>query len=216
VAGRLEKLNIHNDDTGESLSVLFNPTQYSIEDASKWQEQEVIGHAGELHYTGGDRKKLSMDLFFDSYEAGTDVRLHTSKIANLLITDKDKHRPPVLTITWGQGAPNSATADFPLTCVLQTLKQQFVLFKSDGTPVRATLTCVFLEFVLAELERRENEHHSPDHTKAYVVKAGDTLSGVAGMFYEDPRLWRPIAERNEIDNPRELRAGAVLTIPKIT
>ena len=216
MAGRLEKLNIHNDDTGESFSVLFNPTQYSIEDANKWQEQEVAGHLGELHYTGGDRKKLSMDLFFDSYESGTDVRLYTSKIAALLITNRDKHRPPVVTITWGNGAPNSATADFPLTCVLQTLKQQFVLFKSDGTPVRATLSCVFVEFVLAEQERQANEHRSPDHTKAYVVKDGDTLSGVAGMFYEDPRLWRPIADRNVIDNPRLLRAGVVLTIPKIS
>src|SRR3954470_9944167 len=150
MAGRLEKLSIHNNGADESFSVLFNPTQYSIEDASKWQEQEVAGHPGELHYTGGDRKKLTMDLFFDSYEARKDVRLYTSKIADLLIRHREKHRPPVVTITWGQGYEDSATADFPLTCVLQTLKQQFVLFRSDGTPVRATLTCVFVEFVLAE------------------------------------------------------------------
>ncbi len=214
MSGRLEKLNIHNDDTRESFSVLFNPTQYSIEDASKWQEQEVMGHPGELHYTGGDRKKLTMDLFFDSYESGTDVRVHTSRVANLLVLNREQHRPPKVTISWGKEPPSKETG-FPLTCVLQTLKQQFVLFNSDGTPVRATLTCVFLEFTLPVDERQQHEGYSPDHTKSYVVKDGDTLSGIAGIFYKDPRLWRPIAERNDIVNPRVLPAGAVLTIPKI-
>lgn len=215
MTGRLEKLRIHNDDTEESFAVLFNPTQYSIEDSSKWTDQDRLGQQPELHYTGGERKKLSMDLFFDSYESRADVRKHTSKIAGLLVFNKEKHRPPKVTISWGNAAPGGADADFPFTCVLQTLKQQFVLFLGDGTPVRATLTCVFLEFTLPSEELQKHEGHSPDHTKAYVVKEDDTLSGIAGIFYRDPRLWRPIAERNDIENPRLLPAGAVLTIPKI-
>jgi hypothetical protein len=216
MAGRLEKLRINNDDTNESFTVLFNPTQYSIEEASKWTDQERMGQQPELHYTGGERKKLSMDLFFDTYEQRTDVREHTRKIAALLVFNRDQHRPPKVTISWGSAAPGGPHADFPLTCVLQSLKQQFVLFLGDGTPVRATLTTVFVEFTLPQEELQKNEPNSPDHTKAYVVKQGDTVSGIAGMFYRDPTLWRPIADRNAIDNPRVLRAGAVLTIPKIT
>lgn len=214
--GRLEKVHIHNDDTGEEFFVMFNPTQYSIEDASKWQDQDRLGQQPELHYTGGDRKKLSMDLFFDTYESRTDVRDHTSKVAGLLVFNREVHRPPKVTISWGNTAPGGTHADFPFTCVLQSLKQQFVLFLGDGTPVRATLTCVFVEFTLAAEELQRNEGHSPDHTKSYVVKDGDTMSGIAGIFYQDPRLWRPIAERNQIDDPRLLPAGAVLTIPRIT
>jgi|SRR6185503_2541646 len=216
MAGRLEKLRIRNDDTHEEFSVLFNPTQYSIEDASKWQDQDRMGQQPELHYTGGDRRKLSMDLFFDTYEQRKDVRDHTSKIAGLLVFNREVHRPPKVTISWGGAPSGGAHADFPFTCVLSTLKQQFVLFLSDGTPARATLTCVFLEFTLPEEELQRNEPSSPDHTKAYVVKEADTLSGIAGMFYRDPRLWRPIADRNDIDDPRRLTPGAVLTIPKIT
>jgi hypothetical protein len=216
MAGRLEKLRIDNVDTGESMFVLFNPTQYSIEDASKWQPQDRLGQPPELHYTGGDRKKLSMDLFFDTYESRSDVREHTSKIAALLVVNREQHRPPKVTISWGSAAADAANSHFPLTCVLVSLKQQFVLFLSDGTPVRATLTCQFLEFTLPEQDRQRTETSSPDHTKSYVVKEGDTVSGIAGIFYRDPRLWRPIAERNEIANPRVLSAGAVLTIPKIS
>jgi LysM repeat protein len=213
--GRLEKLKILNNDTKESFFVLFNPTEYSIEDASRWEDQDKMGQKPELHYTGGERKKLTMDLFFDTYESRTDVREHTSKIALLLVVNRDSHRPPKVTLTWGQGAPGGPHSDFPFTCVLQSLKQQFILFLSDGTPVRAKLSAAFLEFTLPEEELKVQEKSSPDHTKAYVVKVGDTVSAIAGMFYKDPRQWRPIAERNNIDNPRDLLPGAVLTIPKI-
>src|ERR1700741_216806 len=102
---RLEKLQIQNNDTNESFFVLFNPTQYSIEDASKWQDQDRMGQQPELHYTGGERRKLSMDLFFDTYESRSDVREHTGKIAGLLVFNRDQHRPPKVTISWGTAPP---------------------------------------------------------------------------------------------------------------
>jgi hypothetical protein len=213
--GTLERLKILNEDTGEEFSVLFNPSEYTIEDASSWSDQEKMGQKPELHYTGGQRKKLSMELFFDTYESHADVREHTFKIANLLVFNSEAHRPPKVTLSWGPGAPGGTHADFPFTGVLESLKQQFVLFLGDGTPVRAKLSVVFLEFTLPEEELEENEPHSPDHTKAYVVKRGDTLSGIAGMFYGDPREWRHIAEENDIADPRKPEAGVVLSIPKI-
>src|SRR5262245_32520412 len=180
--GRLEKMKIDNVDTGESFFVLFNPTEYSIEDASRWEDQDKMGQMPELFYTGGERKKLSMELFFDTYESRTDVREHTSKIAQLLVVDPDKHRPPQVTLTWGQVPPGGPHADFPFTCVLQSLKQQFILFLGNGTPVRAKLAVAFLEFTLPQEELKREPRSSPDHTKAYVVKVGDTVSAIAGMF----------------------------------
>ncbi len=215
MSGRLEKLRIKNEDSGEEYSVLFNPTEYSVEDSSKWTDQDRMGQKPELQYTGGERKKLTMELFFDTYEDRSDVREHTSKIAALLVYNREVHRPPKVTLSWGQAAPGGPHADFPFAGVLESLKQQFVLFLGDGTPVRAKLAVVFLEFTLPEEELKQNEPNSPDHTKAYVVKQGDTLSGIAAMFYRDARLWRPIAERNDVENPRVLSAGQVLTIPKI-
>jgi LysM repeat protein len=214
--GQLEKLMIENEDTKEKFSVLFNPTEYSIEDASRWSDQDKMGQKPELHYTGGERKKLTMELFFDTYESRTDVREHTAKIAGLLVFNREKHRPPKVILSWGKGAPGGPHADFPFTGVLESLKQQFVLFLGDGTPVRAKLSVVFLEFTLPEEELKQNEPNSPDRTKLYMVKAGDTVSGIAALFYEDPRQWRPIAEENNIDNPRKLEPGQVLTIPQIT
>lgn len=213
MAKPLEKLKLKNEDTGEEFSVLFNPGEYSIDGASKWTEQEKKGQKPELQYTGGDRKKLSMELFFDTYESLTDVREHTVKIGNLLVFNKEKHRPPKVTLSWGKEAPGGAFAEFPFTGVLESLKQQFTLFMGDGTPVRAKLTVAFIEFSLTEEELKKNEAHSADKTKTYLVKQGDTVSGIAGMFYKDPTKWRHIAEANEIENPRQIEAGRLITIP---
>ena len=174
-----------------------------------------MGQKPELHYTGGDRKKLSMELFFDTYEARADVRQHTSKIAGLLVFNKEKHRPPKVELSWGPTAPGGPHAEFPFVCVLETLKQQFVLFLGDGTPVRAKLSVAFTEFTLPEEELTKNEPHSPDLTKLYVVKVRDTVSAIASLFYQDPGKWREIATANDIDTPRQLTPGQVLRIPKI-
>jgi nucleoid-associated protein YgaU len=213
MARPLEKLKIKNEDSGEEFSVLFNPTEYSIDGASKWQEQEKRGQKPELQYTGGDRKKLSMDLFFDTYEAQTDVREHTVKIGNLLVFNKEKHRPPKVTLSWGQPAPGGAFAEFPFTGVLESLKQQFTLFLPDGTPVRAKLSVSFIQFSLTEEELKKNEQHSADKTKVYRVRQGDTVSGIAALFYKDPSQWRHIARANDIDDPRTLETGRILQIP---
>ena len=218
MTGHLEKLKIKNEDTREELSVLFNPTEYTIEDASKWSDQEKMGQKPELHYTGGERRKLSMELFFDTYESQTDVREHTNNIATLLgatVIEKEKHRPPKLTLIWGGPSPGGSHYDFPFTCVMTSLKQQFILFKSDGTPVRAKLLVSFIEFTLPEEELKKNERSSADHTKTYIVKTGDTVSGIAGLFYNDPRKWSHIATENNIDNPRILEPGMVLFIPRV-
>jgi hypothetical protein len=212
---RLERLQIKNLDTGEQFFVLFNPSEYTLEDASHWADQDKMGQKPELHYTGGDRKKLTMELFFDSYETRSDVRQYTQQIAALLVFNKEKHRPPKIELSWGPTAPGGPYADFPFVAVLETLKQQFVLFLGDGTPVRAKLSASFLEFTLPEEELQKNEPHSPDLTKLYIVKVRDTLSAIAAAFYEDSGKWRPIAIANNIDNPRELTPGQMLRIPKI-
>lgn len=51
---------------------------------------------------------------------------------------------------------------------------------------------------------------------SYVVKRGDTLSGISKTVYNTARLWRRIAEANHIPDPSRVRPGMVLTIPALT
>lgn len=212
----LEKLNITNTDSGDQFEVLFNPTEYTFESSSKWEEQKGNRRPPELQYTGSERKKLSMDLFLDTYETLQDVRQYTAKFAQLLVVTTDNgnngKRPPVVQLSWGPANPDSG---FPFTCVLASLKQQFVLFASDGTPVRAKLSVQFTEFSLPAQDEQQNPRRGSSPAQTYTVRAGDTLAGITNAVWQDPTNWRLIAEQNDIDNPRVLTAGTVLVIPAV-
>lgn len=213
----LQKLEIVTDIDGSTpLSVLFNPSEYTIEDSNKWEDQGRNTQKPELQYTGGDRKKLTMELFFDSYEAGQDVRQYTRQIANLLEVDSNKNRPPVCTIQWGgtsSQAPNDA--DFPFVGVLESIKQQFVLFTGDGTPVRAKLSVSFKQFRLPEDELKRKPRRASFPAKTYTVVETDTLSGIAARLWKRPEEWRRIADANKIEDPRRLAPGQTLVVPPI-
>lgn len=213
----LQKLEIATDIDGSTpLSVLFNPSEYTIEDSNKWEDQGRNAQKPELQYTGGDRKKLSMELFFDSYETGEDVRQFTRLIANLLEVDSNKNRPPVCTIQWGAtSAQAPSDADFPFVGVLESIKQQFVLFMGDGTPVRAKLSVSFKQFRLPEDELKRKPRRASFPAKTYTVIETDTLSGIAGRLWKRPEDWRRIAESNQIENPRKLAPGQILIVPPI-
>ena len=158
----LNKLSIKNLDNGEEFKVLFNPTEYTFEDASKWQEQEGNRRGPELQYTGGERRRLSMELFYDTYEAKEDVRLYTGKLQQLLVVTTDNgnngKRPPVVELSWGQAQSN---VGFPFKCVLESLKQQFTLFTSDGMPVRAKVSVSFKEYELPKEEQQREPRRGP-------------------------------------------------------
>ena len=217
-----DKLKIENLDNNTSFFVLFNPTEYSFEDSSTWQDQDRNRQRPELQYTGGDRTKLTMELFFDTCEnepGDQDVRAHTAQLAKLLVPTinegNDGKRPPIVKLHWGTGDPDIANSTFPLTCVLERLTQKFTLFNNQGTPVRATLNVTFKQFRLPEDELKRNPQRNSFPFQLYTVKSGDTLSGIAAKQYKDPTKWREIADSNPIDNPRLIQAGETLLIPAI-
>src|SRR5512133_1303400 len=99
----LEKAIITNLDTNEDFKVLFNPKEYIIEKKTAWKEQDIFGlDAPAVEFTAGERKRLSMELFFDTSEEKTDVRDFTEKIETLMLVNSDEHRPPLLIFSWGK------------------------------------------------------------------------------------------------------------------
>lgn len=190
------------------IPVLFNPNQYSLDQANTLAEVGVPGlSAPILQYVRGNGRTLSMELFFDTYEEQGDVRGHTDLVYGLLDIRGPLHRPPVCTFTWGS---------FNFDCVVERVGGRFTLFLADGTPVRATLSVTLKEFVEVDVLVRNPPTESADHAKTYVVRRGDTLSSIAAAEYGDPGRWRPIAEANRIVNPRLLPPGTRLSLPALT
>jgi len=190
---------------GAPIEVLFNPNEYRLSAANQFAEIAVPGlEAPPIQYVRGTARTLAMQLFFDTYESGTDVRDYTSQIASLLDADPDLHAPPICLFNWG---------NLSFQGVLERAEQRFTLFFPSGIPARATMDVTFKEF--SESGLRLGKLRSANFDKRYTVRRGDTLSSIAGLEYGDPKNWRPIAEANAIDDPLALSPGTVLTIPAI-
>ena len=222
----IKKINPKGADP-EGFKVLFNPNSYTVNKAVTWSaaqnstggQQGTVSttNAPMLNFGGGGSRTLTLELFFDVAEMGgatppvTDVRTLTNKIVALTLIDQDAKptpRPPTCEVSWGKQPKGS---DFPFVGVVSSLVQRFTLFRNTGEPIRATLTVIFTEFLDPVADKRGTD---PELTTR-VVKRGDTLSGIAADVYRDPLRWRVIAEANGLDDPRRLKIGASLRIPKL-
>lgn len=201
----LVKAMIINTDTWEPIPIMFNPEEYSISQNVEFSDPKAPGMERTVtEFSHGTSETLSMELFFDTYESGVDVRLYTERIANLLEINPRTDKPPVCLFVWGS---------LTFKCMLQSITKKFTMFNTFGLPVRATLSVTFhgyneLKFLLAK-----NPFRSLGHEQVYIIKAGETLSQIAWNVFQDPNLWRDIADYNKIENPKELQPGQVLRIP---
>jgi LysM repeat protein len=219
----LAKLNIEPLAPSKlaGFDVMFNPNTYSVSKSVTWRQPDAASAGRELSYRdldappvvfgGGGARTLTLQLFFDVSEGSTsDVRTETNKIVALTRIERKQGQPPVCQVTWGNAAPDNM--DFPFVGVVISLTQTFVLFRASGEPVRANLAVTFSEFIDPVQNRKQTD---PDLT-TYLVKRGDTLSGIAAALYRDPSQWRAIALANNLDDPRHLEIGTRLAVPKLT
>ncbi len=201
--------------SGPPIEVLFNPTQYTFEKSIQLAEMGVpaLG-APPLQYVRGNARVLTMDLFFDTYEARGDVRDYTNRIYALMTIQSETHVPAICRFKWGAGKWG-LNDDSSFRCVVERVTGRFTLFLDNGTPVRATLTVSLRECVDITKAVQQVKTASADHTKSRIVQRGDTLAGIAAEEYGSPLNWRPIATVNGIDNPRRLEPGRALVIPAL-
>jgi LysM repeat protein len=203
----LARARITIEHKNEHFDVLFNPEEYGLNKDNNFASQAVPGLGSPLlQFVHGNLRTLEMELFFDTTDARSDVRAHTQKVVDLLKIDPELHAPPVVRIEWGS---------LQFRGVLARANQKFVKFLEDGRPVRARITVTFNEFVDPEREAREVNRQTADFSKSHVVSRGETLSGIASRYYQDARLWRPIAVANGLDDPRALPPGTRLRIPSL-
>jgi nucleoid-associated protein YgaU len=201
------------------IAVLFNPNSYSISKSVVWSPSastttgnaatDVKANAPVTSFGGGDSRRLTLELFFDTTESPLptrDVRLQTDRIVRLTRIERKNGRPPVCVVFWGP----RKTEDFPFVGVVSSLTQNFVLFDQVGQPLRATLGVTFTEF----LNREDDERLTDPETTTRVVRRGESLASISAEVYRTPTEWRRIATANGIENPFLLPAGSKLTLPK--
>lgn len=211
----LEKATIDilsGSQAGGQLRVLFNPTEYTLDRTNTYKATSVPGLSGPLiHFINGEADMLSMELFLDDYtdkpKAGEkSVRERLDDLANLLEIDRDQHAPPIVRFVWGK---------LSFKAIIEKLSRKLTLFQPDGAPARASVSITFKEYrTLPELVIQPRLQ-SADKSKRRVIVDGDSLWLLASREYEDPRLWRVIAEHNDLDDPRDIAPGDWVTVPPL-
>ena len=207
----------------KTFEVLFNPAEYSIEKGNTFQSTSLPGLAAPVtQFVTGNADTLTMELYFDTYAKSSrhgtvtlreDVRNYTRPIANLMEIDPELHAPPVCEFTWGP--PLGSPEGIQFAGIIEKVSQKFTYFLDDGTPVRATLSVTFKEYKTIEQQLSEMKLQSADRTKRREFKEGEALWSLAHEEYGDPGLWRVIADRNGLENPRVVAPGTGLELPPL-
>ena len=188
----------------------FNPADYKLTKENTFAEIPIPGLASPpLQYVRGGSRVLAMDLLVDTSDdpkksVYTEYVVH---IERAMAKDPKLHAPPIVEFVWGPQPKFRG--------VLTSLDVSYLLFNTDGTPLRAKLGVKLKEYRPVKVQIKEVEQTSPDVEKRYVVRAGETLSSISSAVFRDPAHWREIARANRITDPTTLVPGTVLTVPPL-
>ena len=186
----------------------FNPTEYQLQKGNNFAEIGIPGlESPPIQFVRGSAEKLTAELLVDTSDTLEDVReRYVNKLRDLMNINIELHAPPIVRFVWDRQV---------FVGVLESLNITYVLFTPEGVPLRAKLSTALKEFRPAAIQVKERPTSSPDFDKTWVVRRGDTLSGIAGAVYRDSSKWRDIATNNGIVDPRRLSPGRVLALPRL-
>lgn len=133
-----------NVDAGGTFYVQFNPKELKLEDTASWKSSDEQGKPKPLlTYEKGEAAVLSMDLIFDSTDTGGSVQGRIDALRAFLaatVTDSDEggtsKRPPHINFHW---------ASFSFEGVCEKISASVLMFKPDGTPMRAKVSVTLKE-----------------------------------------------------------------------
>lgn len=214
VAAKIYEVDEQGHASGSlSVTCMFNPYEYSVSKSNTYQEKpknDADTPQGEFFKSGAQTLKLA--LIFDTYEADKDVSLETNKLWKFMMTktreessQNEKIEPPQVAFEWGV---------FKFVSYITSMTQKFTLFKSDGTPVRASVDVTFTQYTdVNDYPRQNPTSGGGPIERIWRVIAGDRLDTIADEVYRDSSKWRLIAEQNHISDPLALRPGMLLHIP---
>lgn len=228
-----EHLIIHAYDKAEgnrvqgeidTFTVDFNPNTFTVVNKIDYKTPEAKGAAGaEPQFAGIPPIEFSIEFTLD----GTGVaaqgfpKPHADEYQNEktdYVKNKikqlrgvtgtrlngDIHRPNYLAVQWGT---------FDIKCVIVSLNIVYNLFHQTGSPLRAKITCNFIERSPPGATTRSSQLESPDLTKQLVIKEGDMLHLISKDNYNSSSYYLQIAKANKLKNFRRMIPGMKIFLP---
>ena len=194
-----------------TVHCMFNPEHYTLTKKNTYNSGDALVKPPKPEFERFDRSTLKLStLYFDTYGTNDDLTQITNKLWSLMLPENgnaEKPKPPEVTFAWGT---------FSFTAVITDMSMKFTLFDKDGKPVRSEVEITFMQ----SEDPTRIPHQNPSSGGGPIqevrkVITGDRLDLIAADVYGDATQWRHIADYNEINNPRQLRPGQIITIPPL-
>jgi hypothetical protein len=183
----------------------FNPESYAITTTYKYASSDQQGNDGdEAKFEGIEPRTFSFDIFLDGTGA-SGPKLEVLPLIEYFKTivgfQSDIHRPNFFIVSWGT---------FFVRCVLQNYTINHKLFSSAGLPLRAVISTSWKEYKPIKLGALLKNLMSPDVTHSHTVTEGEDIALLTYNTYKDSKYYLQVAEKNGLNNLRELSAGSRL------
>ncbi len=160
------KLDSKGKTQGSGISVMFNPESYSVSSKAVYSPATSPQLRREtLQFSNVKARTLSLTLLFDAmnppskpmeqlsmsaslkdvFRGGTkDVRSDINELRSMIeLTDSDKGPPPIVIFQWG---------GFSFRGVVDSFKEDYTIFHSDGRPIRANVSVTMTEYLGSSME----------------------------------------------------------------
>lgn len=247
----MERVAFLVEETGERIDCLLNPETFEVSRLAGVRTRgtargQLIG-AGladdPLHFTGGGRTEIRLDLLFDvDFVEGkvlpSDVRTLTRRLwllAENSAEERGSVRPPLVRLVWGK------TWNVP--GIVTSVAERFDSFDGDGSPRRSWLRMKLVRVAESAADARASFEEEltranaaaapgltpgrPSPGAGSAVRAVGDGSGDAdntGVRFDllandglgSPFRWRLLARHNDIANPFAVQPGTVLAVPSTT
>jgi hypothetical protein len=216
---RMVKARLEEAEGSKKLEFKFNPSEYSVSKTANWSNtgaSKGTKAGSKPHYVGSNPQSVSLKIFFDDWEAlAGDVTKDVEQLLDWCTpTQKSirnkKSQPPILKFIWGSNL-HLQVHKFYLSSVNAT----YVMFRRDGTPVRATADIKLSEVPTDDPDGQNPTSGSINTRRTHLISQGDSLQSIANSEYGKPGLWRGIAAFNDLDDPMRLQLGSRLLLPSL-
>jgi hypothetical protein len=203
-----------------SFTVRFNPNTFTVANKIEFKKTDAKGKdGGDPQFEKIPPLEFSIEFTIDGTgvtisdlsesEQDDYVKKQIKKLREVTGSNinGEIHRPNYLGLLWGS---------FYIECVLTSLNIVYNLFDREGVPLRAKVTCAFLERIGPGKDGRKSRLESPDLTKYKLIKDGDTLPMIARDNYDSSAYYLQLAKVNKLKNFRNIPAGTKLILPPMT
>jgi hypothetical protein len=216
--GQLQKAILRvvdGDPPTRELRFMYNPAELTTSKASNWSRPQQRGarSASRPQYTGPGPQSFQMEIWFDAWDdpdadiVGCVKSLFEWTMPTPQSIQRRQPTPPMLGFEWGSNQVLSGLRVF-----LKTVNAKYVLFKPDGTPIRASAN-ITLEDVPDDPQGQNPTSGARESRRSHLLDEGASLHSVAYREYGDAGLWRGLAAFNGIDDPLRVAAGTRVLVP---